>query len=151
VREVVMRTLGGMDNIRLIDPLDYVDFVWFMQRAHIILTDSGGVQEEAPYLGKPVLVMRDVTERPEAVSAGTVLLVGTQRARIVAEVDRLLADEGHHASFARRINPYGDGQASQRIVRALLGQPFDEFAAGHTGAAAVPGIAAAVTKGMAPA
>ncbi|MEQ6306900.1 UDP-N-acetylglucosamine 2-epimerase (non-hydrolyzing) [Delftia acidovorans] len=151
VREVVMRTLGGMDNIRLIDPLDYVDFVWFMQRAHIILTDSGGVQEEAPYLGKPVLVMRDVTERPEAVSAGTVLLVGTQRARIVAEVNRLLADEGHHASFARRINPYGDGQASQRIVRALLGQPFDEFAVGHTGAAAVPGIAAAVTKGMAPA
>ena len=112
VREVVMRTLGGMDNIRLIDPLDYVDFVWFMQRAHIILTDSGGVQEEAPYLGKPVLVMRDVTERPEAVSAGTVLLVGTQRARIVAEVNRLLADEEHHASFARRINPYGDGQAS---------------------------------------
>ena len=75
-----MRTLGGMDNIRLIDPLDYVDFVWFMQRARIILTDSGGVQEEAPYLGKPVLVMRDVTEGPEAVSAGTVLLVGTQRA-----------------------------------------------------------------------
>jgi UDP-N-acetylglucosamine 2-epimerase (non-hydrolysing) len=145
VREVVMRTLGGRDNIRLIDPLDYVDFVWFMQRAHIILTDSGGVQEEAPFLGKPVLVMRDVTERPEAVSAGTVLLVGTRRERIVAEVDRLLANAAHHASFARRINPYGDGRASQRIVKALLGQPFDEFAAGHTGAMA------AIAQGMAPA
>ncbi|CAB5711483.1 UDP-N-acetylglucosamine 2-epimerase [Delftia tsuruhatensis] len=145
VREVVMRTLGGMDNIRLIDPLDYVDFVWFMQHAHIILTDSGGVQEEAPYLGKPVLVMRDVTERPEAVSAGTVLLVGTQRQRIFAEVDRLLGDAAYHASFARRVNPYGDGHASRRIVQALLGRPFDEFAAGHTGAMA------AMVQGMAPA
>lgn len=145
VRDVVMHTLGGMDNIRLIDPLDYVDFVWFMQRAHIILTDSGGVQEEAPYLGKPVLVMRDVTERPEAVSAGTVLLVGTQRARIVAEVNRLLADADQQASFARRINPYGDGQASQRIVKALLGQPFEEFEAGHTEAMA------AIAQGMPPA
>ena len=145
VRDVVMHTLGGMDNIRLIDPLDYVDFVWFMQRAHIILTDSGGVQEEAPYLGKPVLVMRDVTERPEAVSAGTVLLVGTQRARIVAEVNRLLAEADQQASFARRINPYGDGQASQRIVKALLGQPFEEFEAGHTEAMA------AIAQGMPPA
>ena len=145
VRDVVMHTLGGMDNIRLIDPLDYVDFVWFMQRAHIILTDSGGVQEEAPYLGKPVLVMRDVTERPEAVSAGTVLLVGTQRARIVAEVNRLMADADQQASFARRINPYGDGQASQRIVKALLGQPFEEFEAGHTEAMA------AIAQGMPPA
>ena len=145
VRDVVMHTLGGMDNIRLIDPLDYVDFVWFMQRAHIILTDSGGVQEEAPYLGTPVLVMRDVTERPEAVSAGTVLLVGTQRARIVAEVNRLLADADQQASFARRINPYGDGQASQRIVKALLGQPFEEFEAGHTEAMA------AIAQGMPPA
>lgn len=101
-----------------------------MQRARIILTDSGGVQEEAPYLGKPVLVMRDVTERPEAVAAGTVLLVGTQRERIVAQVERLLADPDHHASFARKINPYGDGHASERIVQALCGRPFQPFQAG---------------------
>ncbi len=129
VRTVVQATLAGMDNIRLIEPLDYMDFVWCMRHAFAILTDSGGVQEEAPFLGKPVLVMRDVTERPEAVAAGTVLLVGTQRERIVAEVERLLADPDHHASFARRINPYGDGQASERIVQALCGRPFQPFQA----------------------
>lgn len=129
VRSVVQATLAGMDNIRLIEPLDYMDFVWFMRHAFAILTDSGGVQEEAPYLGKPVLVMRDVTERPEAVAAGTVLLVGTQRERIVAQVERLLADPDHHASFARKINPYGDGHASERIVQALCGRPFQPFQA----------------------
>ncbi|MNV47669.1 UDP-N-acetylglucosamine 2-epimerase [compost metagenome] len=98
-----------------------------MQRAHLILTDSGGVQEEAPYLGKPVLVMRDVTERPEAVEAGTVALVGTDARRIVTEVNRLLDDPDLHASFSRRINPYGDGRASQRIVDALCGRAVSEF------------------------
>ncbi len=127
VRNVVMTDLAGLDRVHLIDPLDYLDFVWFMQRAHLILTDSGGVQEEAPYLGKPVLVMREVTERPEAVQAGTVALVGTDTQRIVAEVNRLLDDPALHASFSRRINPYGDGHASQRIVDALCGRPVAEF------------------------
>lgn len=127
VRNVVMTDLAGLDRVHLIDPLDYLDFVWFMQRAHLILTDSGGVQEEAPYLGKPVLVMREVTERPEAVQAGTVALVGTDTQRIIAEVNRLLDDPTLHASFSRRINPYGDGHASQRIVGALCGRPVAEF------------------------
>ena len=127
VREVVMSSLGQSERIHLIEPLDYLDFVWMMQRAHIILTDSGGVQEEAPYLGKPVLVMRDVTERPEAVAAGTVTIVGTSSQRIVEAVTRLLDDPAYHASFSRRINPYGDGKASQRIVAALLGRSFREF------------------------
>ncbi|WP_175195387.1 non-hydrolyzing UDP-N-acetylglucosamine 2-epimerase [Achromobacter deleyi] len=127
VRNVVMTDLAGLDRVHLIDPLDYLDFVWFMQRAHVILTDSGGVQEEAPYLGKPVLVMREVTERPEAVQAGTVALVGTDTQRIVTEVNRLLDDPALHASFSRRINPYGDGHASQRIVDALCGRPVAEF------------------------
>ncbi|MDH2048955.1 non-hydrolyzing UDP-N-acetylglucosamine 2-epimerase [Achromobacter marplatensis] len=127
VRNVVMAALGGLSHVHLIDPLDYLDFVWFMQRSHLILTDSGGVQEEAPYLGKPVLVMRDVTERPEAVRAGTVALVGTDPQRIVAEVARLLDNPELHASFSRRINPYGDGLASQRIVDALCGRAVSEF------------------------
>lgn len=127
VRNVVMTSLGGLSHVHLIDPLDYLDFVWFMQRSHLILTDSGGVQEEAPYLGKPVLVMREVTERPEAVRAGTVALVGTDPQRIVAEVARLLDNPDLHASFSRRINPYGDGRASQRIVDALCGRAVSEF------------------------
>lgn len=127
VRGVVMTELAGLNNLHLIEPLDYLDFVWFMQRAHLILTDSGGVQEEAPYLGKPVLVMRDVTERPEAVQAGTVALVGTNREQIVRGVDRLLDDPQHYDTFCRRINPYGDGRASARIVAALCGRKVDEF------------------------
>ena len=127
VRSVVMTDLGNLERVHLIDPLDYLDFVWFMQQSHLILTDSGGVQEEAPYLGKPVLVMRDVTERPEAVQAGTVALVGTDTQRIVTEVNRLLDDPALHASFSRRINPYGDGHASRRIVDALCGRPVSEF------------------------
>lgn len=127
VRNVVMKDLAGLARVHLIDPLDYLDFVWFMQRAYLILTDSGGVQEEAPYLGKPVLVMRDVTERPEAVQAGTVALVGTDTQRILTEVNRLLDDPALHASFSRRINPYGDGKASGRIVDALCGRPVLEF------------------------
>lgn len=127
VRNVVMTQLDGLSRVHLIAPLDYLDFVWFMQRAYLILTDSGGVQEEAPYLGKPVLVMRDVTERPEAVQAGTVTLVGTDTGRILAEVNRLLDNPDLHASFSRRINPYGDGHASQRIVDALCGRAVSEF------------------------
>ncbi|AOU91836.1 non-hydrolyzing UDP-N-acetylglucosamine 2-epimerase [Achromobacter ruhlandii] len=127
VRNVVMTDLAGLRHVHLIDPLDYLDFVWFMQRAYLILTDSGGVQEEAPYLGKPVLVMREVTERPEAVQAGTVALVGTDTQRIIAEVNRLLDDPALHASFSRRINPYGDGKASARIVDALCGRTVSEF------------------------
>ncbi|ADP15028.1 UDP-N-acetylglucosamine 2-epimerase 1 [Achromobacter xylosoxidans A8] len=127
VRNVVMAQLDGLSRVHLIAPLDYLDFVWFMQRAYLILTDSGGVQEEAPYLGKPVLVMRDVTERPEAVQAGTVTLVGTDTQRILAEVNRLLDHPELHAAFSRRINPYGDGLASQRIVDALCGRAVTEF------------------------
>ncbi|CAB5512621.1 UDP-N-acetylglucosamine 2-epimerase [Achromobacter anxifer] len=135
VRNVVMTQLDGLSRVHLIAPLDYLDFVWFMQRAYLILTDSGGVQEEAPYLGKPVLVMRDVTERPEAVQAGTVTLVGTDTQRILAEVNRLLDQPELHASFSRRINPYGDGLASQRIVDALCGRPVSEFSPQVPGAA----------------
>ena len=128
VRDIVTAELSGLANVHLVAPLEYLDFVWFMQRAHLILTDSGGVQEEAPYLVKPVLVMRDVTERPEAVAAGTVRLVGTSRERIVGETSRLLDDSATYADFCRRSNPYGDGHASQRIVDALCKRPFSEFA-----------------------
>lgn len=127
VRGPVQERLGGRSNIHLIGPQEYLAFVRLMQRAHVILTDSGGVQEEAPALGKPVLVMRDVTERPEAVDAGTAVLVGTHPDRIRAGVARLLDDDRAHAEFARRRNPYGDGAASERIVRALCGEPVEEF------------------------
>lgn len=119
VREPVERLLKGRPSVHLINPLDYEPFVYLMQRAHMIITDSGGVQEEAPSLGKPVLVMRDTTERPEAVASGTVLLVGTSRARIVSETMRLLDDDAHYLSMAHAINPYGDGMAAQRI-RAVI-------------------------------
>jgi UDP-N-acetylglucosamine 2-epimerase (non-hydrolysing) len=133
VRGVVMPRLGHLPNVHLIEPVDYLDFVWLMQRCDLILTDSGGVQEEAPYLGKPVMVMRDVTERPEAVQAGTVALVGADRARICGAVSRLLDDETAAAVFQRRINPYGDGLACGRIVSALLGRTFNEFSASAEG------------------
>lgn len=120
VREVVERVCGGRKNIALIEPVDYLHFVYLMQAAHVILTDSGGIQEEAPSLGKPVLVLRDVTERPEAVEAGTIKLVGTDAERIVAECERLLTDDAYYRSFAHCRNPYGDGNASQRIVETLL-------------------------------
>ncbi|MEN3930192.1 UDP-N-acetylglucosamine 2-epimerase (non-hydrolyzing) [Microvirga sp. W0021] len=123
----VRESLAGCHNVHLIKPLDYLLFVYLMQRSDIILTDSGGVQEEAPSLGKPVLVMRDVTERPEAVAAGCVKLVGTDKKQIIENVNQLLDDKNHYASFARKINPYGDGKASQRIVSSLLGEPFKQF------------------------
>lgn len=127
VQAVVHNMLSNCPNVHLVAPLDYVDFVWFMRRAYLILTDSGGVQEEAPALGKPVLVMRDTTERPEAVAGGTVELVGTSPARITASADRLLDDPILWASFNRKVNPYGDGRASERIVDALCNRPFTEF------------------------
>jgi UDP-N-acetylglucosamine 2-epimerase (non-hydrolysing) len=119
VMEPVHRHLSGMGNIHLIEPQDYLPFVYLMQRAHIILTDSGGVQEEAPSLGKPVLVMRDATERPEAVDAGTVRLVGTDDVLMVAELTRLLDDPEEYARMAEAHNPYGDGRACERIVEAI--------------------------------
>ncbi|UXY14624.1 UDP-N-acetylglucosamine 2-epimerase (non-hydrolyzing) [Chitiniphilus purpureus] len=119
VQEPVRRTLANRPNVHLIDPQDYLPFVYLMGRADLILTDSGGVQEEAPSLGKPVLVMRDTTERPEAVAAGTVKLVGTDRALIVAEATRLLDDEAAYLAMSRAHNPYGDGQAARRIIDIL--------------------------------
>lgn len=119
VREPVERLLGGNDAIHLIDPLDYEPFVHLMDRAHLIITDSGGVQEEAPSLGKPILVMRETTERPEAVDAGTVILVGTDRGRIVDETSRLLTDQNHYGRMAQAINPYGDGKAASRIRKIV--------------------------------
>ncbi|PKE28254.1 UDP-N-acetylglucosamine 2-epimerase (non-hydrolyzing) [Rahnella sp. AA] len=119
VSEPVNRILHGIDNIVLIDPQDYLPFVYLMDKAYLILTDSGGVQEEAPSLGKPVLVMRETTERPEAVDAGTVRLVGTDAAKIVEEVNRLLTDKNEYDSMSRAHNPYGDGHACQHILVAL--------------------------------
>ena len=115
--------LGGQPQIALVEPLDYPELVAAMQAAKLILTDSGGIQEEAPALGKPVLVMREVTERPEAVAAGTVSLVGTDPQRIYDAVTELLDSPERYAAFARAHNPYGDGLASQRIRDALLRVP----------------------------
>jgi UDP-N-acetylglucosamine 2-epimerase (non-hydrolysing) len=119
VHEPVNRILRGIDNIVLIDPQEYLPFVWLMNRAWLILTDSGGIQEEAPSLGKPVLVMRETTERPEAVEAGTVKLVGTDTARIVNEVSTLLNDDEAWQTMSRAHNPYGNGEACGRILQAL--------------------------------
>lgn len=120
VREPVNRILSGVSNVHLIEPLDYLQFVYLMNRSHIILTDSGGIQEEAPSLGKPVLVMRDTTERPEAVDAGTVRLVGTDEAMIVDSVSGLLDSRSEYETMSFAHNPYGDGRACERIVRALI-------------------------------
>lgn len=119
VREPVNRILRGIDNVNLIEPLDYLPFVYLMNRSYLILTDSGGIQEEAPSLGKPVLVMRDTTERPEAVTAGTVKLVGTDVAVISQVVAELLTDEQKYHQMSRAHNPYGDGLACQRILEVL--------------------------------
>lgn len=119
VQEPVHRHLSGLGNVHLIPPLDYLPFVYLMQRSHIILTDSGGVQEEAPSLGKPVLVMRATTERPEAVDAGTVRLVGTDETDIIDAVNRLLDDPQSYAAMSEAHNPYGDGHACRRICDAL--------------------------------
>ncbi len=119
VQQPVYSALGAKKNIHLISPLDYAPFVYAMDCARLILTDSGGVQEEAPSLGKPVLVMRETTERPEAVAAGTVLLVGTDKQRIIAETEQLLIDQNFYNKIADRPNPYGDGKAAARIKMIL--------------------------------
>jgi UDP-N-acetylglucosamine 2-epimerase (non-hydrolysing) len=119
VREPVNRLLKGLTNVFLIEPLDYLPFVYLMNKAYVLLTDSGGIQEEAPSLGKPVLVMRDTTERPEAVDAGTVMLVGTDVDTIVKELSTLLTSESAYKEMSFAHNPYGDGKACQRICDAL--------------------------------
>ncbi|HBZ8223406.1 TPA: UDP-N-acetylglucosamine 2-epimerase (non-hydrolyzing) [Escherichia coli] len=122
VREPVNRILGDVENVLLIEPQQYLAFIYLMSRSHIILTDSGGIQEEAPSLGKPVLVMRDTTERPEAVAAGTVKLVGTNVEKITASLDSLLNDVEAYKEMSFAHNPYGDGKACQRILDALIAQ-----------------------------
>ncbi len=116
VRKDVHRLIGNISNIHLVDPLEYEPFVFLMSRSYILLTDSGGIQEEAPSLRKPVLVMREVTERPEALEAGTVKLVGTDPDRIIAEVNRLLDDTNEYRRMSTACNPYGDGLSSKRIA-----------------------------------
>jgi UDP-N-acetylglucosamine 2-epimerase (non-hydrolysing) len=132
VRNVLLPPLRKQENIRITEPLPYAQFCRLMAQSSVILTDSGGVQEEGPSLGKPVLVMRDTTERPEAVSAGTVRLVGTDETLIVDHVSRLLTDATYYASMATAVNPYGDGQAARRSVAAIehffgAGPPADQF------------------------
>jgi UDP-N-acetylglucosamine 2-epimerase (non-hydrolysing) len=119
VQQPVKLLLADLPNVHLIEPLDYEPFVYLLKHSHIVLTDSGGIQEEAPSLGKPVLVMRDVTERPEAVEAGTVILVGANRERIVANVSELLDDDAIYNRMSRAHNPYGDGNACERIIDVL--------------------------------
>ena len=127
VWEPVHHLLHGVPHITLIPPLDYLPLVQLMKRAYLVLTDSGGIQEEAPGLGKPVLVLREVAERPEAVEAGTVRLVGTDRARIVGEAVQLIDGTEEYQRMARAINPYGDGFAADRIVSRLLSEPVEPF------------------------
>jgi len=120
VREKAYTILGELERVHLLEPLDYLPFANLLARSYMVLTDSGGLQEEAPSLGKPVLVMRDNTERPEAVEAGTVKLVGTDREQIISTVRKLLHDKRLYNSMAGAINPFGDGQAAKRIVDSLL-------------------------------
>jgi UDP-N-acetylglucosamine 2-epimerase (non-hydrolysing) len=142
VRDAILPAIGHLPNVTVTEPLPYGGFARLMNRATVILTDSGGVQEEGPSLGKPVLVMRDTTERPEAVQAGTVRLVGTDPELIVDSVDRLLTDPAAYTAMANAVNPYGDGRAAERAVAALahyfgLGPPPDEFASAPAGTAGV--------------
>jgi UDP-N-acetylglucosamine 2-epimerase (non-hydrolysing) len=130
VQEPVHRLLDGVPNVTLLEPLDYLALAHLLKRASVVLTDSGGIQEEAPSLGVPVLVLRNVTERPEAVAAGTVRLVGTDRERIVGEMTELLDRPERHARMARTINPYGDGHAAARIVGTLLGEAVEPWSGG---------------------
>ncbi|MGD7033435.1 non-hydrolyzing UDP-N-acetylglucosamine 2-epimerase [Methylotuvimicrobium buryatense] len=120
VQKPVYEILDRLDNVYLIAPLDYEPFVWIMNQSDLILTDSGGIQEEGPSLGKPVLVMREVTERPEAVDAGTVLLVGTDKEKIVSGVEKVLLDSDVYARMSKAHNPYGDGHACEKIIQTLL-------------------------------
>ena len=120
VQKPVYEILDGLDNVHLLPPMPYEAFIWLMDKSYLIITDSGGVQEEAPSLGKPVLVMRDTTERPEAVEAGTVILVGTDKEKIVSEATRLLKDVDAYNKMSRTHNPYGDGKAAQKILEFQL-------------------------------
>ncbi|HAG11019.1 MAG TPA: UDP-N-acetylglucosamine 2-epimerase (non-hydrolyzing) [Desulfotomaculum sp.] len=135
VRNAVDELLSGLDRVHLVDPLEYEPFINLMSRSYLVLTDSGGLQEEAPALGKPVLVLRDVTERPEAVWAGTVRIIGTQYEKVVSEVRQLLDDQQHYKRMSEAVNPYGDGKASERICQAILyyygynKKPFSEYCA----------------------
>jgi len=122
VRAPVFRALENESNIHLVEPLDYLPFVHAMNLSHFVITDSGGIQEEAPSLGKPVLVLRGATERPEAIEAGTVRLVGTDRTKIVSEATRLLESETHYQSMSRAVNPFGDGFAAKRIADFICGR-----------------------------
>lgn len=133
VREAVLPSLEGLTNVVVTEPLAYAEFTHVMKAAHLVLTDSGGVQEEAPSLGKPVLVLRENTERPEAVEAGTVRLIGTELERVVNEVSALIEDREHYAFMANAVNPYGDGKAAERTVAALeemfkIGSRIKDFA-----------------------
>ena len=119
IHEVFGEDLSNLGNMFFIEPLEYLNFVYLMEKCTIVLTDSGGIQEEAPGLGKPVLVMRDTTERPEAVDAGTVKLVGTDYQKIVDNVSLLLDDAEYYNNMSKAVNPYGDGKACERIVNAL--------------------------------
>jgi UDP-N-acetylglucosamine 2-epimerase (non-hydrolysing) len=127
VRKSVYEILSGIPNISLIEPVNYEKLVGLMSKAYLIMTDSGGIQEEAPSLHKPVLVLRDVTERPEAIEAGAAKLIGTDADRIYSETIRLIEEPKSYYHMANAINPYGDGQASQRIVQFLLGQPIEKL------------------------
>jgi UDP-N-acetylglucosamine 2-epimerase (non-hydrolysing) len=127
IHEVFGENLSGLGNMFFIEPLQYLEFVYLMEKSAIVLTDSGGIQEEAPGLGKPVLVMRDTTERPEALSSGTVHLVGTDYDKIMNEVSTLLEDEQAYAKMSKAVNPYGDGKACDRIVRILNGESVDRY------------------------
>lgn len=126
VREPVFRILGGRNNVHLTEPAPYPEFVWLMDRSAVLLTDSGGVQEEGPSLHKPILVMRETTERPEALDAGAVRLVGTDVDKIVSEVDSLLTSDAEYRSRVIAVNPYGDGQAARRIVDLMLKQGWQK-------------------------
>lgn len=120
IHEVFGEDLSHLSNMFFIEPLEYLSFVYLMEKSTIVLTDSGGIQEEAPGLGKPVLVMRDTTERPEALEAGTVKLVGTNYDKIIGEVSALLNNQDYYEKMSKAVNPYGDGRACERIVRALI-------------------------------
>ena len=120
VREAAQEILGDMDRIRIIEPLEILDFHNFLSRSHLILTNSGGIQEEAPSLGKPVLVLRDTTERPEGIKAGTLKLVGTNEETIYTETKKLLTDKKEYDNMSHASNPYGDGHASERIVSSII-------------------------------
>jgi UDP-N-acetylglucosamine 2-epimerase (non-hydrolysing) len=124
VREPVERALGRLDNFELLAPLSYRDLVALLRRCKLVLTDSGGLQEEAPAFGKPVIVLRDTTERPEGIDAGIAVLAGSDRERIVSAASGLLRDPDAYARMARPANPYGDGQAGERVAAIIAGEPW---------------------------